>query len=57
MPEVNGLTLKEAKKILKEAGLEYEVKGNDDGEAKITSQLPKKGIVINTGTKVILKAE
>ncbi|MGN1301686.1 MAG: PASTA domain-containing protein, partial [Clostridia bacterium] len=53
MPEVTGITLKEAKQILTENGLEYEA-DTDNMEAIITDQLPKKGIGINQGTKVIL---
>ena len=53
MPELTGITIKEAKQILTELGLEYEI-DTDDLEAVITDQLPKKGIGINQGTKVIL---
>ena len=49
----HGITLKEAKQILTENGLEYEA-DTDNMEAIITDQLPKKGIGINQGTKVIL---
>lgn len=53
MPELTGLTIKEAKQILIDLCLEYEV-DTDDIESIITDQLPKKGIQINQGTKVIL---
>lgn len=53
MPEVTGLTANEAKQILINLGLEYEI-DTDNMEAIITDQLPKKGIQINQGTKVIL---
>ena len=53
MPELTGLTVKEAKQILKELGVECEIE-TDNLEAIITNQLPKKGIQINQGTKVIL---
>jgi beta-lactam-binding protein with PASTA domain len=53
MPELIGLTVKEAKKILKEVELEYEY-DTDNIESIITNQLPKKGIRINQGTKVYL---
>ena len=53
MPELTGATLKEAKQILTELGLECEV-DTDNMEAIITNQLPKKGIHVNQGTKVIL---
>lgn len=53
MPELTGITLKEAKQVLKDLGLEYET-DTDDSEAVITDQLPKKGIGITSGTKVYL---
>ena len=53
MPELTGKTLKEAKEILKEWGLEYET-DMENLDAVITDQLPKKGIKIKEGTKVIL---
>lgn len=53
MPDVTGITLKAAKVILKELDLEYEI-DTDELDAVITNQVPKKGIKINTGTKVIL---
>lgn len=51
MPDITGMTIEEAKKTLKELGLEVEIDG--EGE-QITNQLPKKGIQVNTGTKVII---
>lgn len=53
MPELTGMTVKEGIQILKELGLEYEI-DTDNVEVIITDQLPKKGIQINQGTKVIL---
>ena len=52
MPNVTGLTYSEAKQILRDVGLKY----NEDFEEEtiITDQIPKKGIQINVGTKVIL---
>ena len=49
MPDVTGITVDEAKKTLNEIGLEVEING--EGEM-ITDQLPKKGIRINSGSKV-----
>ena len=54
MPEVTGMGLDEAKKTLKEVGLEIEINGEGD---IVTEQLPKKGIQINTGTKVTVYTE
>ena len=52
MPNVTGLSFKEAKRILKEANIETE--SQLDMENIITDQLPKAGIEITIGTKVIL---
>ena len=52
MPNVTGLTFKEAKNILKESGIETDSQLED--ESTITDQLPKTGIEITTGTKVKL---
>lgn len=54
MPNVTGLTFEKAKKILKEAELETDTQIEE--EAIITDQLPKAGIQITKGTKVILYA-
>lgn len=51
MTDVTGMEVEEAKKTLKELGLEVEIEG--EGE-QVTNQLPKKGIQVNTGTKVII---
>ena len=52
MPNVIGISVIEAKKILKELGLEVEVIGEEIEESITVEQLPKKGIQINSGTKV-----
>lgn len=49
MPNVIDLTTTEAKKMLQELGLEVELIG--EGEI-VTDQLPKKGIQVNSGSKV-----
>lgn len=51
MPDVTGMELEEAKKILKEKGLNLDINGEGD---MVMDQLPKKGIQINTGTKVTI---
>ena len=53
MPEVTGMSITDAKKALKELGLEVEIIG--EGET-VGDQLPKTGIKINTGTKVTIYA-
>ena len=54
MPNVIGVTLKEAKKTLKELGLEIQIEGEETEEAIVKDQLPKKGIQINTGTRITI---
>ena len=51
MPDIIGMNIDEAKKTLKELGLEVEIIG--EGET-VTDQLPKKGIQVNTKTKVTI---
>lgn len=53
MPELIGITLNEARQVLTEMGLEYQI-DTDNMDSIITEQLPKTGIKINQGTKVIL---
>ena len=54
MPNVTGMTVGEAKKILQELGLEVEVNG--EGEI-VADQLPKRGIQVNSGSKVTIYTE
>ena len=56
VPNITGVPLKEAINILKEVGLEYEA-DTQNQEAIIKDQLPKEGIQINQGTKIILYSE
>lgn len=53
VPNIVGMTEKEAKKVLEEIGLELEVKENNEEQQTITEQLPKAGIKIKQGTAVI----
>ena len=55
MPNVTGITYYEAKKLLKEAGIE--TNSILEAETIITDQVPKAGIKITNGTKVILYGE
>lgn len=55
MPNVTGITYYEAKKLLKEAGIE--TNSILEAETIITDQVPKAGIKITNGTKVILHGE
>lgn len=55
------MTITEAKKVLKDVGLQYEMQMSSQGatieNAVIIDQLPKQGISIAEGTKVILYME
>ena len=54
MPDVTTMSLTDAKKTLKELGLEVEIQGEETEENIVTDQLPKKGIEVNVGTKVTI---
>ena len=58
MPNITGVSIKEAKKILKEHELEIDIQGVNENDTNIDEkiiidQTPKKGIKINSGSKVI----
>ena len=56
MQNVTGLTLKEAKEILKD--FEIEIIGeNLEKDSKIYKQIPEEGVKVNLGSKVILYAQ
>ena len=56
MQNVIGLTLKEAKEILKD--FEIEIIGeNLEKDSKIYKQIPEEGVKVNLGSKVILYAQ
>ena len=57
VPNVEGLTIEEARKILKESGLDINIENEEEINEKetiIKEQLPKKGIKFKSGTKVIV---
>ena len=57
VPEIRGLSIKDAVKILKEAGLDANVNAEkeiDRNETIIKDQVPKPGLTIYSGTKVEL---
>ncbi len=58
MPNVTGMELKEAKKILNNIGLQYEIYSNNEESSienpVILDQLPKQGITVQEETKVVL---
>ena len=53
MPDLTGMTVSEARGILSELGLE--IRDELDGAAIVREQLPRRGIIINTGTRVVLE--
>ena len=57
VPNITGLTLKEAKKVLEENKLEisYENTEEDLSERIVTKQVPIDGVKIYEGTKVVVQ--
>ena len=58
VPNIRNMTIQDAKKALKEIGLEIILDTEDEineGEYIIIEQIPKPGIMINSGSKVICK--
>ena len=59
VPDIRNISIKEAKKQLKEIGLELQINNQDEGatinesETVIKEQIPKPGISINSGSSVI----
>lgn len=51
VPEVRGLEVKEAKEILKEAGLKYKIEGDEE---YISDMLPKAGYMVNEDSEIKL---
>ncbi len=61
VPEVEGLTVQEASKALEKVGLQLQIENEPEGLDKnatvVKEQLPKKGISVYQGTKIILKIQ
>ena len=63
VPNITGLSIKEAEKILKDAGLELSIEGITEENKKtidkentiIKEQTPTEGIKINKGNKIFVK--
>lgn len=63
VPNVIGLSIKEAEKVLKEAGLELSIEGIteenketiDKENTIIKEQTPNEGIKVNKGNKILVK--
>lgn len=56
-PDILGKSIKEAKKILKESGLEcvIEVDTEDEENTYVKEQIPNAGITVNKGSKIYIK--
>lgn len=61
VPNVMGMNITEAKKVLKDIGLDYETQMTTEGasieNSVIIDQLPKQGITVQEGTKIVLYIE
>lgn len=59
IPKIEGMSIKEAEKIIKELGLEIVIENDidilDKENTIITEQSPKEGITINKGNKIYIK--
>ena len=59
VPNVEGLSIKEAEKMVKEFGLELNIENDSEELDKeniiVTEQTPKEGITVNKGSKVYIK--
>lgn len=59
VPNIEGMSIKDAEKTIKELGLELIIDNNIEGLDKentiITEQSPKESITINKGNKVYVK--
>ena len=58
VPELVGLSIKEAEKITKEIGLEISIEGEIEGKDKhntiIKEQIPIEGVKVNKGNRIII---
>lgn len=63
MPDITGMSVSEAKKTLKELGLEVKIENQSEesdesvSEKIVTDQLPKKGIQVNNNATVTIYVE
>ena len=56
VPNITGITIKEAEKKVKELGLEISIEEGINKENKvINEQIPKEGIKVDEGSKIIIK--
>lgn len=58
-PDILGMSIKEAEKVLKESGLALSIEGESEKIDKentfVNEQTPKAGIVVNKGSQVYVK--
>lgn len=61
VPNIEGLSIKDAEKVVKELGLGISVEGDmeelDKDAVVILEQTPKEGVTVNKGSKVYIKVE
>lgn len=59
VPNVEGLSIKEAEKVTKEAGLEISIQNDSEGLDKentvIREQSPREGVSVNKGSKIFVQ--
>lgn len=59
IPNVQGLSIIEAEKVIKELGLELSIENDseeiDKENTVVTEQTPKEGITVNKGSKLYIK--
>lgn len=55
VPNVIGLSIKEAEKVIKESGLELSIEEMSDENTIIKQQVPAEGIKINKGNKIFIE--
>ncbi len=59
MPNIQGMSIKDAEKAVKEIGLEISIENDteelDKENTIIVEQTPKEGIVVNKGNKIYVK--
>ncbi len=59
MPNIQGMSIKDAEKTVKEIGLEISIENDteelDKENTIIVEQTPKEGIVVNKGNKIYVK--
>lgn len=61
VPNIEGLSIKDAEKVVKEFGLEISVQGEmeelNKDEVMILEQTPKEGVTVNKGSNLYVKVD